>query len=185
MSKKGGWWTLSSCLVKVGWQTVNRERRWEVCCLGERSPFKPIDQDSDANVIKWLLFCVSGVWERKQSQATFYIPTSCALKEEVSCSPRSAGHICRYFPLEFNQAFHLKCKSQPCSPDKRTTDTAAADIVLYNGMALSLREVQKIKFTIACRRAWREAKKRGLKDRCWTSCTAHADTWRSLKASCD
>ncbi|MEQ2257145.1 hypothetical protein ILYODFUR_031570 [Ilyodon furcidens] len=61
-----------------------------------------------------------------------FVCNSCMNKKKngVSHCAWSAVHICQYIPLEFCQGFHLKCKSPPCPPDKRRTDTAAADIVL-------------------------------------------------------
>ena len=127
---------------------------------GGQGLFKPIDRDSYAKVIKQLLvFAILGLEQRVMAFffKYYYFYQLCDLKERVSRSARSAVHICRYFLLEFHQGFHLKCKRQPCPPDKRRTDTAAVDIVLYNAAAVSVRTFpQKIKFTFPRRRTWEE-----------------------------
>lgn len=132
---------------------------------GGQGLFKPIDRDSYAKVIKQLLvFAILGLEQRVMVFFFsffffYYFYQLCDLKESVSRSARSAAHICRYFLLEFHQGFHLKCKRQPCPPDKRRTDTAAVDIVLYNAATVSVRTFpQKIKFTFPCRQTWEESK---------------------------
>lgn len=81
-----------------------------------------------------LVFAILSLWQRTMAPFIsiffLYFYQLCELKER-GCP---AAHICRYFPLEFHQGFHLKCKHWPYPPDKTRTDTTAIDILLCNAV---------------------------------------------------